>query len=73
MFVLYSLIGFVIGLITAYFIVKYMPKSGTLRIDRSDPNDEPYMFLEGVKSPYEIAYKRFVIFDVKREDYISHE
>ena len=73
MFILYGLIGFVIGLFTAYFLVKHIPKDGTLRVDRSDPTDEPYLFLEGIKSPYEIAQKRFVIFDVKRENYISHE
>lgn len=73
MIILYGLMGFVIGLITAYFIVSRIPKAGTLRIDRSDPDDEPYLFLEAKLSPYEIAYKRFVILDVKRENYISHK
>ena len=73
MTMLYIFVGFVMGLLAAYFIFKCKPKDGTLRVDRSDPDDEPYLFLEGIKSPYEIAYKRFVILDVKRENYISHE
>lgn len=71
--VIYCLIGFILGALVSYLVIKRTPRDGTLRVDRSDPTDEPYLFLEGIKSPYEIAQKRFVIFDVKRENYISHE
>ena len=73
MIVVWCLLGFIAGLITAYIHIVKSRKVGTLRVDRSDPDDEPYMFLELKSGPYEIAYKRFVILDVKSEDYISHE
>ena len=48
---------------------------GTLRIDQSDPDDGPYLFLE-LYSPdatTAIMNSKQVIFDVNVKDYISHE
>lgn len=49
----------------AYFV-------GTLRVDRSDP-DEPYMFLELDKGIGSISSKKHVILRVKLENYIPHK
>lgn len=46
---------------------------GTLRIDTSDPNNKPYMFLELDKGFGDISKKKNVILNVKREDYIPHK
>lgn len=48
---------------------------GTLRVDQSDPDDGPYLFLE-LYSPdatTAIMNSKQVIFDVNVKDYISHE
>lgn len=49
----------------AYFV-------GTLRVDKSDP-DESYMFLELDKGMGSISSKKHVILRVKLENYISHK
>lgn len=46
---------------------------GTLRIDQSDPQDGPFMFLELDKGMGNIASKKNVILKVSLENYISHE
>lgn len=46
---------------------------GNLRVDRSDPDDSPYLFLE-LKKPVEtVSSKKYVIFRVMNKDFISHE
>lgn len=48
---------------------------GTLRVDQSDPDDGPYLFLE-LNSPDAtdvIMHSQQVVFDVNVENYISHE
>lgn len=66
-FVMGVSIGVVIALLVfkTYFI-------GTLRVDRSDP-DEPYMFLELDKGVSQISSKKQVVLRVKLEDYIPHK
>ena len=46
-------------------------KGGALRIDRSDPDSEPYMFLELTESLPSVMRKKYVIFRVNLENYIS--
>lgn len=45
----------------------------TLRIDRSDPEDGPYMFLELSKDVDKISTKKYVILKVKLKDSFSRE
>ena len=75
---------FVIGLMIVLFIV-LMPfireirvkqkLIGVLRVDRSDPNDMPYLFLELDKGMdiSTIIHSTYVIFRVKVDDFIPHE
>ena len=44
---------------------------GVIRIDRSDPDDGPYMFLETKQHPDALMNERFVIFEVCNENFIS--
>ena len=68
------IIAFVIGLIvggvvmTAIYRVK---RIGTLRLDTSDPDEPPYMFLELRKNIGNIWNKKYVILDVNNKPYIS--
>lgn len=59
-------IGISIIIFRAYFI-------GTLRIDKSDPNEEPYMFLELDKGIGDISSKKHVVLRVSTKNYISHK
>lgn len=46
---------------------------GRLRIDRSDPEDGPYMFAEIFKGVGDISKMKYVSFKVCNEDYISQK
>lgn len=67
------IIGFMIGVFIARFIFKD-ELIGSLRVDRSDPESGPYLFLEinpgGMKTIYK---KKQVRLNITLEDYISQE
>lgn len=65
-------VGIIIGL-TISIVGLLFKSTGFLRIDRSDPMDAPYMFLEINKDVGDISKKKFVILQVKEENFISHE
>ena len=46
---------------------------GTLRVDSSDPYDNPYLFLELSKSLNSLISKKYVILKVDFKNYISHK
>lgn len=65
-----ALVGFVIAKILS------RPKPiGFLRIDESDPDDGPYLFLElsPDSTPRVIKTKKYVTMAVKVENFISHK
>ena len=66
------LVGVLIGTIL-YAIAMKTASVGTLRIDQSDPEDSPYLFLELKKNVNNIASNKYVIMEVKCENYISHD
>ena len=62
-----ALIGFVIG-------VKHHHKPvGTLRVDQSDPDDNPYLFLELSGDPKKLPNQKYITLKVNIENYISHK
>lgn len=72
----YLILGliFIAGVIAGVggsILVLLTTKGGTLRIDRSDPDSEPYMFLELTESLPSVMRKKYVIFRVNLENYIS--
>lgn len=70
--VIWIFVGIVIGL--AISLAGLLFKSvGSLRIDKSDPSEAPYIFLELKKGIGDISRKKFVILQVKEEDFIPHE
>jgi hypothetical protein len=70
--VIWIIIGIIIGL--AISIAGFFFRSiGALRIDKSDPTDKPYMFLEIKRGIGDITRRKFVVLRVKREDFIPHE
>ena len=66
------LVGVLIGTILYAISIK-TASVGTLRIDQSDTEDSPYLFLELKKNVNNIASNKYVIMEVKRENYISHD
>ena len=65
-------VGFSIGCIVTMIIFRLF-LVGTLRIDTSDPDDVPYMFLELSKGVDAISSKKYVILRVNINNFISHK
>lgn len=66
------LAGVLVGTII-YAIAIKTASVGTLRIDQSDPEDSPYLFLELDKNLSYIASKKYVTMKVNLKNYISHD
>lgn len=71
------LIGLLFGVALSIVLIRglYIRKSpiGALRVDHSDPDDGPYLFLELYPGGKEaIMTNRHVVLSVKIEDYIPH-
>lgn len=70
----YMLIGLVLGITLnsiCFYIYLRHQRAGKLRIDRSDPSENPYLFLEATISVNNISRKKCVIFQVSNENFIS--
>lgn len=69
--VLMCLLGIMLGVVIGQKLRKENP-IGTLRIDRSDP-DDPYLFVELYEPINDLSKRQEVIFDVKNEDFIPRK
>ena len=54
-------------------IIRRHKPSGYIRIDRSEPDEPPMLFLESHIGIHELSKKKYVTYKVKMENYISHE
>lgn len=72
MSILWLIVGLLLGSIITTLVIGKKKSIGTLRVDRSDPDDDPYLFLEinpgGTKS---LLRDDYIMLKVKRENYIS--
>ena len=67
-FIVIAVAGWAVGYLTA----KLLPcRAGTLRVDRSDPSEPAYLFLElSTDGMRRIQSHRTVTLTVRREDYL---
>lgn len=66
-------VGIIIGLLCGRYVIQ-RKAVGSLRVDQSDPDSGPYLFLElSHKGADAIYKKRYVVLKVNIENYISHE
>jgi hypothetical protein len=74
---MWVIVAFLIGCVVGGILSKVIFKpeiAGAIRVDHSDPDSGPYLFLElqkGVGSS--IMQKNYVTFKVEVKDYISHK
>ena len=67
---------FIVGVLFGVILIATLNKSnsiGTLRIDDSDPYEEPYMFLELKKGVKDVYHKKYVVLRVNPTSYISQK
>ena len=70
--VLLFLLGFVFGIV--FFLICLVVRSvGTLRVDQSDPTEQPYLFLELDKPVENIIKEKYVLFKVIKKNFVSQE
>lgn len=70
---IWLLAGILIGLLVSKFVFKDKP-IGSLRVDKSDSDSEPYLFLElDAGGMSDIYKKQSVRLRVKIKNYISHK
>lgn len=68
-------IGVIIGVLISYFIRRHYT-IGNLRIDNSDIDDGPYMFLEMDSSNGGVGWiskQKYIVLKVLVNDYITHK
>lgn len=63
-------VAFLLGFAVAVLFL-HIKSSGNLRIDQSDPSDQPYLFLELSEDVRSLGKKKFVTLNVRKENYIS--
>ena len=66
------ILGFAIGILVHRHIVRNS-EVGTLRVDTSDPDDGPYLFLELNKGVGDISARRYVMLKVDLNGYLSQK
>ena len=66
------MVGIIIGMMSYYFRNK-SDICGNLRIDRSQKDEPPYLFLELKKQVDDICGKKYVVFKVRDENFDTHK
>lgn len=73
MWILLALVlGVLVG-ITASAVFFRAKTIGSLRVDRSDPSEPPYLFLEVEKNPDALKHGQMVVLRIRRENLLPHE
>ena len=74
MLIIFLLIGIALGSILTYILCHDDTMMvGKLRVDKSDPDDGPYLFLELTTSPEFIENSKRVILEVDVKNFISQK
>jgi len=70
--ILIFLSGLLLGWVIST-VISRVKTVDTLRVDTSDPDDGPYMFLELKNTPAMIMQKKYITLKVKLENFLSQE
>jgi hypothetical protein len=69
-------IGLLIGILIGYgfsVVIRCRSVVGSLRIDTSDQDDGPYLFLELSKDVSEVYRRKHIMLEVNTENFIPHK
>lgn len=72
----YGFTAGILGLVVGAFCMMHIQRIrsiGFLRIDRSIPDEPPYLFLEALQNVETISKRKYVVFKVKNENFIPQE
>lgn len=76
MLLLILLGGIIVGVLIGFGMSRWRLKRrviGTIRVDQSDPEDNPYLFFELTESVNAFRNRNLAMVKVKNENFISHE
>jgi hypothetical protein len=65
-------IGVLVGSVCSVIVAR-IKSVGTLRVDTSDPDDSPYLFLELSKDIGEVYRKKYITMNVNLKSFIPHK
>lgn len=69
-------IGLLMGILIGYWfsvVIRRRSIVGSLRIDTSDPDDSPYLFLELSKDVNEVYRRKHIMLEVNTKNFIPHD
>lgn len=72
LYIIIFVIGVIVGCILTISVCK-LKNIGTLRVDTSDPYEDPYLFLELKRNVGNIQQKKYVLLKVNLENYVSQK
>lgn len=67
-----AIITLIVGFLLGAAVFHRRPV-GNLRIDRSDPADPPYLFLELSSDVGRFLHKKYVVLRIRAENFLPHE
>lgn len=70
--VIMFVIGFIAGCVVTIIVCR-IKSVGSLRIDTSDPEDDPYLFLELSKDLLTVSRKKYVSIKIIVKNFISQK
>lgn len=62
-------LGVLAGYLAAHILLRIF-SAGTLRVDRSDPDEAPYLFLELSKEIRDVVSRKYVVLKVNLQNFI---
>lgn len=72
MFAALIITGMLIGSFITILIIRF-DTIGSLRVDQSDPDDQPFLFLELKKDPSVLMKEKYVVMKVDTKNYIPRK
>ncbi len=66
------IIAFIIGVLVG-IAIRHRRPLGNLRLDRSDPDSGPYLFMELTTDLPDIVRRKYVTFRVRIEDFVPRK
>ena len=67
---------YILGIFSGFSVavtLLYRSKAGTLRVDTSDPEDVPYLFLELERNVDDVISKRYALLEVDNHSYLPRQ
>lgn len=76
MSIITGIVVYILGFSSGFVVIAvllYRLKAGTLRVDTSDPEDAPYLFLELERNVDNVISKHYALLEVDNHSYLPRQ